>query len=38
MPVLVDINVLLDIVTDDSRWGSWSQAQLEQNEAEGLVT
>lgn len=29
-PVLVDTNVLLDIATDDSRWGSWSERTLEQ--------
>ena len=28
-PVLVDSNVLLDVVTDDPGWGSWSQAALE---------
>ena len=27
-PVLVDSNVLLDIITDDPRWGSWSSEQL----------
>lgn len=26
---LVDSNVLIDLVTDDPRWASWSQAQLE---------
>ena len=25
---LVDTNVLLDVFTDDSRWGAWSAAQL----------
>jgi hypothetical protein len=25
---LVDSNVLLDVFTDDSRWGGWSAAQL----------
>lgn len=27
--VLVDSNVLLDVVTDDTRWGDWSAQQLE---------
>lgn len=27
-PVLVDTNVILDVTTDDPRWGSWSAAQL----------
>jgi len=28
--VLVDSNVLLDIATDDARWGAWSSRVLEQ--------
>lgn len=28
-PVLVDSNVLLDVVTDDPTWASWSSATLE---------
>lgn len=27
--VLVDSNVLLDVLTDDPRWGAWSAAQLD---------
>jgi predicted nucleic acid-binding protein len=27
--VLVDTNVVLDVLTDDPRWGDWSQRQLE---------
>jgi hypothetical protein len=27
--LLVDTNVLLDVFTDDERWGDWSQRQLE---------
>ncbi|HEV2302747.1 MAG TPA: PIN domain-containing protein [Stellaceae bacterium] len=27
--ILVDTNVLLDLVTCDRRWASWSQQQLE---------
>ena len=30
MPVLVDSNVLLDVVTDDDTWGPWSAATLQQ--------
>jgi predicted nucleic acid-binding protein len=28
--VFVDSNVILDVITDDSRWGAWSAAQLSQ--------
>jgi hypothetical protein len=28
MPTLVDSNVLLDILTDDARWGTWSANAL----------
>jgi hypothetical protein len=28
MPVLVDSNVLLDVLTEDPRWGSWSADAL----------
>jgi predicted nucleic acid-binding protein len=27
--ILVDTNVLLDVLQDDSNWAAWSQAQLE---------
>lgn len=37
MPVLVDTNVLVDVLTDDPRWASWSIAQLESNSDAGLV-
>lgn len=30
MTVLVDSNVLLDVVTDDRRWGEWSSRALEE--------
>lgn len=29
-PVLVDTNVLLDVATDDPKWGAWSSNALEQ--------
>lgn len=28
-PVLVDSNVILDVATDDARWGEWSAQALE---------
>ena len=28
MPPLLDTNVLLDILTDDPKWGGWSQRQF----------
>lgn len=35
--VLVDANVLLDVVTNDPVWGSWSQNKLAQLHARGLA-
>lgn len=37
MPVLVDTNVLVDILTDDPQWAEWSISQLESNSDAGLV-
>jgi predicted nucleic acid-binding protein len=37
VPVLVDTNVLIDVLTDDPRWASWSIAQLEKNSSAGLI-
>ncbi len=37
MPVLVDTNVLVDVLTDDSRWAEWSLEQLESNRDAGLI-
>ena len=37
MPVLVDTNVLIDVLTDDPQWSGWSIAQLESNSNAGLV-
>ncbi|MBY3181615.1 type II toxin-antitoxin system VapC family toxin [Rhizobium sp. 25PS6] len=34
---LVDTNVLLDLVTDDPKWSSWSIAQLETASVEGSL-
>lgn len=37
MPILVDSNVLLDVITEDKRWLSWSSAALAQAvESSGL--
>jgi predicted nucleic acid-binding protein len=30
VPVLVDSNVLLDVLTEDSRWSAWSMRALEE--------
>ena len=35
--VLVDSNVLLDVVTDDPTWGSWSSASLERTADEAIL-
>lgn len=37
MPVLVDTNVIIDVLTDDANWADWSLEQLERYEAEGLI-
>jgi predicted nucleic acid-binding protein len=37
MPVLVDTNVLVDVLTDDPQWASWSLAQLQSHSGAGLV-
>ena len=37
MPVLVDTNVIVDVITDNPEWAGWSVRQLEVNELEGLV-
>lgn len=38
MTVLVDSNVLLDVATDDPRWGGWSSTMLEKTaESEPLA-
>ena len=36
-PVLVDSNVLLDVVTDDPIWGSWSGATLARTADEAVL-
>ena len=37
MPVLVDTNILIDVLTDDPRWAEWSIAQLEISSKAGLI-
>lgn len=37
MPVLVDTNVLIDVLTDDPRWAYWSIDQLEAHAGTGLI-
>ncbi len=37
MPVLVDTNILIDVLTDDSEWAEWSIGQLEANSNSGLL-
>jgi predicted nucleic acid-binding protein len=36
-PVLVDTNVLLDVSTNDARWGDWSAAALAQAADESIL-
>ena len=37
MPVLVDSNVVLDVVTDDSLWADWSDEAITRHQAGGLI-
>lgn len=37
MPILVDANVIIDVITDDPGWANWSQQQLETHDTAGLV-
>ena len=37
MPVLVDTNVIIDVLTDDPQWADWSIEQLEANAGTGLT-
>jgi predicted nucleic acid-binding protein len=37
MPVLVDTNIILDVLTDDPRWADWSIHQLETHAQSGLI-
>ena len=37
MPVLVDTNVIIDVLTDDRQWADWSIEQLEANAGSGLI-
>ena len=37
MPILVDTNVLVDVLTDDPHWADWSIEQLRRHRDEGLI-
>jgi len=37
MPVLVDTNVIIDVLTDDPQWADWAIEQLEANAGTGLT-
>ena len=37
MPIVVDSNVILDLVTRDPQWGRWSQDALERFSDDGLL-
>ena len=37
MPILVDSNVILDVVSRDAQWEAWSSQALEQQAGRGLV-
>lgn len=37
MPILVDSNVILDLVTQDSTWLDWSKSALERYSSRGLM-
>lgn len=37
MPILVDSNVILDLVSQDSTWLDWSKSALEQYSSHGLL-
>jgi hypothetical protein len=37
MPVLVDTNVIIDVLTDDRQWADWSIEQLEAKAGSGLI-
>ena len=37
MPILVDSNVVLDVVTDDPLWADWSDEAITRHQAGGLI-
>lgn len=37
MPVLVDTNVIVDVLTDDPHWADWSVEQLQVHAGSGLI-
>lgn len=37
IPVLVDSNIILDVVTNDPKWGDWSADQLDQHADQAVL-
>lgn len=37
MPVLIDSNIVLDVVTDDPVWADWSDEAITRHQASGLI-
>ena len=37
MPVLIDSNIVLDVVTDDPVWADWSDEAITRHQADGLI-
>ncbi len=37
IPVLVDTNIIIDVLTDDLQWADWSVDHLEANADSGLI-
>lgn len=37
MPVIVDTNIILDVITDDPNWADWSIDILENYSSDGLI-
>lgn len=37
MPVLVDTNIIIDVLTDDHQWADWSVEHLENHADSGLL-
>jgi len=37
MPVLIDSNIVLDVVTDDPVWADWSDEAITRHQAGGLI-
>ena len=37
MPILIDSNIILDVVTDDPIWADWSDEAITQHQTRGLI-